>query len=70
MRPSAVAPLLLLALLAGCPRSRPKYASVDDARAAALSARDAALAARDARDPTPRARRPSARPTRSPRPRR
>lgn len=41
---------VLLLAVGGCPRSHPRYATVSDARAAAVSARDAALAARDARD--------------------
>ncbi|MCO5164906.1 MAG: hypothetical protein M9894_00865 [Planctomycetes bacterium] len=48
--------LLLVALtfaaaLSGCPDAGPRYASPDEARAAAAAARDEALAARDARDP-------------------
>ncbi len=46
-----VAPLLLLALLVGCPRSRPRHATLADATKAAVAARDAAKAARDAKRP-------------------
>lgn len=51
-----VAPLLLLALLLGCPPSRPKHATLADATKAATTARDAAKKARDEKDPKAAAR--------------